>query len=104
MDFARIQKFVIGQGEKFVILQDGEPAMVVMSFNDYEKLSGVSGEKNIGKQSPRETTLPMPQRQDEWQMADAGETEFIAEEQHSVGTGIVARARLEEIRLEDLPL
>lgn len=104
MDFARIQKFVLGQGEKFVILQDGEPAMVVMSFSDYEKLSGVSGGKNSSKQSSRETTIPLPQRQDEWQMADAEETEFIADEQVSTGRGVVSRARLDEIRLEDLPL
>ena len=104
MDFSRIQKFVLGQGEKFVILQDGAPAMVVMSFSDYEKLSGVSGGKNSAKQSPRETTIPLPQRQDEWQMPDAAETEFITDEQPSSGTGVVPRARLDEIRLEDLPL
>ena len=107
MDFAKIQKFVIGRGEKFVILQDGEPAMVVMSFSDYEKLAA-SPRGKVGNATPAhpasEETITLPQRQDEWQMADAPETEFITDEQPTPGTGMASRPRLDEIRLEDLPL
>ncbi|MEK7099021.1 MAG: hypothetical protein AAB916_00715 [Patescibacteria group bacterium] len=107
MDFAKIQKFVIGRGEKFVILQDGEPAMVVMSFSDYERMATSprgKGGSSTALHPASEETITLPQRQDEWQMADAPETEFIADEQPAPGTGMAPRPRLDEIRLEDLPL
>lgn len=102
MDFAKIQKLVLAHGEKFVIVQDGEPAMVVMSFSDYERLAGRAGAKNGAPPiAAHEETLVLPSRQDEWQVPDAPETEFIADEQ---SLGVAARPRIEEIRLEDLPL
>lgn len=102
MDFAKIQKFVLEHGDKFVIVQDGEPAMVVMSFRDYEQLAGLSrGRNGAAPVSPHEETLVLPSRQDEWQMSDDPETEFIADDPPPIG---LQRARLDEIRLEDLPL
>lgn len=110
MDFAKIQKLVLEHGDKFVILQDGEPAMVVMSFSDYERLAGLPrGRNGAAPQTPHEETLALPSRQDEWQtsrrdewqMPDAPETEFIADDPAPTP---LRRARLDEIRLEDLPL
>lgn len=102
MDFAKIQKLVLEHGDKFVILQDGEPAMVVMSFSDYERMAGIPRGKNGAiPPAPHEETLVLPSRQDEWQMSDAPETEFIADDPAPTP---LQRARLDEIRLEDLPL
>lgn len=103
MDFAKIQKFVIGRNEKFVILQDGEPAMVIMSFSDYEKLAAPSRVRGNGMSaaSAREEVAALPQRQDEWQMTDAPETEFIADDPSG---RVSTHPRMDEIRLEDLPL
>lgn len=38
MDLARIKQFVKTNGDKFIVVEDGEPQMVVMSFPEYERL------------------------------------------------------------------
>lgn len=102
MDFAKIKKFVVGCGEKFVLIEDGEPAMVVMSFSDYENLARFSHDvKNAPPQAARYEAPTLPSRPEEWQIADAPETELIADDPPPAP---LARPRLDEIRLEDLPL
>lgn len=40
MDFSRIKNLVKKNGGKFIFLENGEPEMVIMSFAEYEKMSG----------------------------------------------------------------
>lgn len=107
MDFAKIKNLVKGNGDKVILLENGEPAMVVMSLSDYEKLLTLPLGKNGGASAPHEEALTLPSRRDEWQMPDAPETEFIADDSMPTTQPVTARAgraRLDEIRLEDLPL
>jgi len=91
MDLNRIKNFVKQNGDKFILLEDGEPSVVVMSFPEYEKLSsnGVRPRIDVRSKNPRPSA----------QLADL-ETESLK------GTEFVAPSpiRLEDIRLEDLPI
>ncbi|MEK7541476.1 MAG: hypothetical protein AAB533_01360, partial [Patescibacteria group bacterium] len=90
MDFTRIKNLVRGNGDKVILVEDGEPAMVVMSFADYEKLIGLPQGVNGGAAPAYEEDFAVPQRRGEWQANDgvqiqspeteAPETEFIADD------------------------
>ncbi|MBI3631092.1 MAG: type II toxin-antitoxin system Phd/YefM family antitoxin [Candidatus Sungbacteria bacterium] len=89
MDFAKIKNLVKGNGDRVILLENGEPEAVVMSFAEYEKLAaGVSARQGSEEEMRAEE-------------AGLGETEFI-------GPAMVSAQgtfhRPEEIRLEDLPL
>lgn len=107
MNFSKIKKYITELGNKCVIVEDGEPVLVVMSFSDYENLARpflpdmLAGAKRAPPAAAREDPVAPPRRQDEWQIADAPETEFISDDPPAVP---LARPRLDEIRLEDLPL
>lgn len=40
MDFTRIKNLVRGNGEKLILVENGEPEVVVMSFSEYTRLMG----------------------------------------------------------------
>lgn len=46
MDFSRIKNLVKKNGDKFIFVEDGEPEMVIMSFAEYEKMTG-GGDNDI---------------------------------------------------------
>lgn len=98
MDFARIQKYVVERGDKCVIVENDEPVMVVMSFRDYENLSGLAHGTNGAppKAARRDNAMTLPSRRDEWQTPDVPETEFIVErvsEEESIGFPLPSERR-----------
>ncbi len=46
MDFSRIKNLIKQNGDKFIMMENGEPEMVVMSFGEYEHMIS---ERNHGK-------------------------------------------------------
>jgi len=110
MDLSKIKQFVKQNGDKFIFMENGEPEIVMMSFDEYEKLackSFVEGAilKNDGMSS-KSHDHDMPD-------SDEGmfqETEFIAPAEREIprsassplGRGDMTR--MGDIRLEDLPI
>ena len=107
MDITKIKKFVKQNGDKFIFVdQQGEPDVVVLSFQEYERLilgMGVNG---------GEMGLARPNFEEKPEVKN----EPVLEETEFLPPGITARVRtggrssgytpvrLEDIRLEDLPL
>jgi hypothetical protein len=96
MDIAKIKNLVKQNGDKFIFLEDGEPELVVMSFKAYEKL--------LRSEPAGEHPLQSPYSQADF--ADLGTRGF---EETELVTPILAESiglpvRLEDIRLEDLPI
>ncbi|MBI2640752.1 MAG: hypothetical protein HYW91_02620 [Candidatus Sungbacteria bacterium] len=107
MDISKIKNLVKQNGDKFIFVENGEPEVVMMSFGEYQKLtehnaktrtphnlSGVVGQAYANTADYRPGFAGL---RDE----EAQETEFI--------TPMVAESaglpiRLEDIRLEDLPI
>ena len=108
MDLSRIKKIIRQNGDKLILVENGEPEAVVMSFAEYEKLAALPSERNghaARSATPvSEETLSSPLREREWQISDEPETEFVADEQPPTSAVGLSRRRLDEIRLEDLPL
>lgn len=98
MDLARIKNFIKQNGDKFVVMEDGEPEVVIMSFREYEGLM----QKNSAPSrilKDKEQLL----KDTNWGEEKLEETEFfipprVAEEHKKFPF------RAENIRLEDLPL
>ena len=99
MDFTKIKKFVTERGDRFILVENGEPALVLMSFSEYEKLAALPHGRNGA--APAEEVLDLPLQKTEWELRDAEETELFADE---AVEGRSSHTRLEEVRLEDLPL
>ena len=99
MDLQKIKQFVKQSGDTFVIIEEGEPSLVVMSFEGYEKIRN-------GKQEKRGNPH---QKQDFEVIAASLETERIRKKQEETEwSGYeephFPERRPENIRLEDLPL
>ncbi len=93
MDFSKIKNLVKQNGDKFIFVENGEPEMVMMSFNEYQKLAG----QKMGHTTRGEYRA---------EFADLGrehlqETEFVVP---AVVESAGLPVRLEDIRLEDLPI
>lgn len=106
MDISKIKQFVKQNGDKFIFMDlQGEPDMVLLSFQEYERLSG-GGEEKVEVRKASAGFEKKPEVKSEPVLE---ETEFLP-------PAIAARARsgerssgampvrLEDIRLEDLPL
>lgn len=117
MDFAKIKNFIKKHGDTFIILEEGEPEFVVMSYPDYEKLLTQNFERNLREEFAKHTIhVPVPQARAVDNFSPRGTTrsdttDFVNEEFHEtefMGPGNVASPRhplrLEDIRLEDLPI
>lgn len=128
MDFAKIKALVKVNGDKFVMMENGEPEMVIMSFREYERLvrsAMASGRHIVPYHAPRGTYGGSRFSADEGE--EMRETEFVApapaehsppyRESDGGGTGLMppharephaperdGRVRPEDIRLEDLPI
>jgi len=81
MDFAKIKNLVKQSGDKFIFLEDGEPEVVMMSFGEYQKMMK-SGPDFAERINNFEMELAAP---------PLAETRGLP-------------VRLEDIRLEDLPV
>lgn len=106
MDISRIKNLVKQNGDKFILVENGEPELVVMSFQEYEKLFGGSGHASaeIGP-----SVVSAPSKGDYNAFLADWETERIKEKEIETRTAIERRslplpANLEDIRLEDLPI
>lgn len=99
MNLSKIKNLVKQNGDKFIFVENGEPEVVMMSFHEYEKLAnGGSVEKRPfvhGASAPRQFEFSSP-TEDVFP-----ETEFVES-----ATGEIAGLplRLEDVRLEDLPI
>lgn len=100
---ARIKNLLKGNGDKLILVENGEPEAVVMSFAEYSKLVNVFAPKTAPRQRTTEERFDMP--------SDAGaireaaghvETEFIVDEARDMR--VQPSVRLADIRLEDLPI
>ncbi len=91
MDIGRIKKLVKDNGDKFVFVENGEPELVVMSFREYEKLS----EHQYSK-----SRSPSPESRTALFDEPLGLIETRIDVEESPGLPV----RVEDVRLEDLPL
>lgn len=106
MDLSKIKKFIKKDGDKFIVLENGEPALVVLSFREYEKLLGYH---RVPPESPDAGFFDFaPEGLDETEFAappDAPHTPPKREASHAeAAPGRDLAIRLEDIRLEDLPI
>jgi hypothetical protein len=52
MDFEEIKKIMAADGGKFIIIEDGKPIMVIISFEDYKsKLNPSFSKKTVASKS-----------------------------------------------------
>ena len=49
MDFKSLKQFKPRDGEKYIIVEDGEPTAVLISFDDYRKMSGKNNDPFVGQ-------------------------------------------------------
>ena len=119
MDFVKIKNMVRENGDKVIIMENGEPELVVMSFAEYEKLARLRVKEMVNSRNETAAsryTEPMSREPDEEAMR---ETEFVAPlgieamqtaripHNNAAGVAPVSRndsPRLQDIRLEDLPI
>jgi len=106
MDLARIKNLIRGNGDKLILMENGEPEAVVMSFAEYSKLADITNAPNVKNaplRQPYEERFDVPSDMGAIREA-AGpmETEFILDEGRDTRTQ--PSVRLADIRLEDLPI
>lgn len=105
MDITKIKQLVKQNGDKFIFMDPlGEPDVVVLSFQEYERLLQ-GGKENLA-------VKPLSEFEEKPEV----KSETILEETEFLPPAIAARARMaarssgampvrfEDIRLEDLPL
>lgn len=82
MDLAEIKEIIEADGGKFIIVEEGKPSLVIMSFEDYKKSLKNKGQKTLIKKE-KEKTSPSQKT------AKSSLTPHLAKE--------------EELTIEDLP-
>lgn len=133
MDFAMIKKLVRGNGEKLILMENGEPEAVVMSFGEYARLAGAgAGAASTANAAPAGATsisasssisarpfqepevrhateerfdMPLPphEENENYEFESWGEQEPVFDEPPKPLARDMA-VRLADIRLEDLPI
>jgi len=53
MDLNEIKEIIKKDNGKFIIVEDGEPTMVILSFGDYQKILGLRGESSLASASAK---------------------------------------------------
>lgn len=122
MDLSKIKQFVKQNGDKFIFVENGEPEMVMMSFREYEKIlangGGHGSHAAVPAVAPRERTSGFGQvhehfaafssQEFEMETGDEGADEVedigMIPEKQGMQERRTAPGRLENIRLEDLPI
>lgn len=105
MDFIKLKNLVKQNGDKFILVENGEPEIVMMSFHEYERISRNDSNTRThsnysNHSSERLGSFESPYASFGLQ-TDLRETEFVPSlTSESVGLPV----RLEDIRLEDLPV
>ena len=113
MDIARIKNLVKQNGDKVILVENDEPEIVMMSFAEYARITGVAADAGNGamRSAPRteeRLDMPMPHASSSImprmpESLDSADMEFILGEERDreMPHGPV---RLADIRLEDLPI
>jgi len=98
MNLSKIKQFVKQNGDKFIVVENDEPEIVVMSFEEYVKLTGAAeaDKKKVSAVSKEPEAKTIVDADDSLR-----ETEFIDSPVLEIGG---FRRHAEDIRLEDLPL
>ena len=63
MDLNEIKQIIKEDGGKFIIIENGEPVMVITSFSDYKK-------KKMNQEKKEESALPKELEEDELKIED----------------------------------
>ncbi len=95
MDFNKIKNLVKQTDDKFIFMENGEPEMVIMSFAEYERINSSRDNHNQKKEKIEEQKETNFTQKEE----EHGEMNSIA-----IAEPIGLPVRLEDIRLEDLPI
>ena len=112
MDIARIKNLVKQNGDKVILVENDEPEIVMMSFAEYARITGVAADAGNGatRSAPATTEerldMPMPHASMMPRMPeseDSADMEFILGEERDREMSH-APVRLADIRLEDLPI
>lgn len=115
MDLSRIKHFITRNGDRVLIVENGEPEMVLMSFEEYEKMADASGR---GLRPPAAFQTPSAASPTAEDLGFFRETKIAADPFDSPArfdelpgdeSSASADSRqmfrnTEEVRLEDLPL
>ena len=120
MDFIKIKNMVRENGDKVIVMENGEPELVVMSFAEYEKLAHLHLTVSLADTIHTEKSKTRTEKNDNAARNPIDdtphETEFVAPlEIAPIRTasiqgdqfGRAERAespRMSDIRLEDLPI
>jgi hypothetical protein len=100
MDISKIKQLVKSNGDKFIFLEDGEPELVVMSFHEYEKLA--NGKDYVRSPGFRSRNVPYREEFADLDPQGLRETEIVTVSESETAGNLPIR--LEDIRLEDLPI
>ncbi len=107
MDFTRIKNLLRGNGEKLILVENGEPEVVVMSFSEYARIAGASAPATHPASVPAghatEERFDMPSH-DEWHGVDTEEETKLVMDEWPKNGAYETPIRLADIRLEDLPI
>ena len=115
MDFAKIKNLVRGNGDKVIVVENGEPEAVVMSFGEYERLAGAAlpappaalagaGSARLAGEHDHATEERFDAPYDEYDdVGGTGEPEFVPDGSPEFVPHKMP-IRLADIRLEDLPI
>lgn len=98
MDISQIKKLVKENGDKCIVIENGAPSLVVLSFSEYEKLIEVRGYEKSDAAPRRVPSSYAYQGYETLPNEDGAVRETIPFE--SAGLPV----RLEDIRVEDLPV
>ena len=120
MNLDKIKNLIEKDGGKFIIVEDGEPVLTVMSFEDYEKI--INGYKNnpfeqadLMVDKEKETKEPqqefaqeqekLDEEQEPWQKQEkeSREQEELSEESRNF-LDMPIQAEDEQTELDDLPV
>lgn len=110
MDFNQIKNLVKRSGNTLILMEEGQPEVVVMPFGAYSRMADAAVSAAEPSDRPINPMTPMteehldaaPGRGLVREADDEAGTEFFADDRHSARPPHLAR--LADIRLEDLPL
>lgn len=101
MNLDKLKNLVKHNGDKFIFVENGEPEMVMMSFHEYQKLLGSDSNLRTHSNDSNDPILP-PVSYSDHSGAAFESFESPLESLESPMGGLPVR--LEDIRLEDLPI
>ena len=101
MDFEKMKKLIHRNGDTFIFVEEGEPEMVLLSFDEYERLTNGHAP---AKDEKREQKPAMPAVENEFLPAMDGDMYAPPYSEPDSYETQSAPLRREDVRLEDLPI